>query len=182
MRRGHRAPPRPALPRRAVIAIPSGESTAAIEAFRERHDPLVHSLPGHVTFVFPFASTLSALQVATHLRRVAGHWPAIPIRLHGIGVHRGEWVHLRVTRGAQAIVELHDRLYRRSLAPFLRDDLVYDPHVTIGRGRDAAEADAIAVEADAAFPRPLELVLRSLALVAVPRAGAAVRECEIGLG
>ena len=133
-----RTPPRPPLTRRAIVAFPVAGDLTGVEAFRRRHDPLGPALPAHVTLVFPFASTLSGLQVATHARRVASRWPPLPIELAGVDAYAAQWVHLRVTRGHESIIELHDRLYRRVLAPFLRAEFEYLPHVTIARGRCGA--------------------------------------------
>ena len=53
--------------------------------------------------------------------------------------------------GRDAIVDLHDRLYRGPLAPQLRPGLPYMPHVTLGRaqGLDRARALCTALQADA---------------------------------
>jgi 2'-5' RNA ligase len=182
MPRRTRMPPRPPLVRRAVVAFPDGIGLAAIEAFRARYDPLAGALPAHVTFVFPFASSLSTLQVTTHVRRVASRWPMLPVELGGIDAFAWRWVHVRVTRGREAVVELHDRLYRRGLAPFLRTDLDYVPHVTIGRADDLEACDAMLREARATFARPIDAMLRSLAIVEVDGDGRAAVVAELPLG
>jgi 2'-5' RNA ligase len=181
-RRGIPFRPRAALLRRAVVAFPAAGALDDIEAFRHRHDPMHASIDAHVTLVFPFASTLSALQIATHVRKVSHGWPPLPIRLEGVGAYTGEWVHLRVTRGRDAIVELHDRLYRRALAHFLRREFDYEPHLTIARANDAGACDEIVAAARAAFRQPLDAVLRSLTIVAVHDDGRVVREADVGLG
>lgn len=181
MRRKVRLPPRPALPRRAVVAFPAG-LPPQLEAFRRQHDPLAAVLPAHVTFVFPFASSLGVVQVLAHVRRVAARWPVLPVTLQGVDAYAGEWVHVRVTRGREAIVELHDRLYRGALAPFLRREFGYEPHVTIGRAGDATACDAMLSQAAEVLARPLEAVIRSLAIVALPASGRAEIEREVGLG
>ena len=177
-----RMPPRPPLVRRAIVAFPNGGGLDDLEAFRARHDPLASSIRAHVTFVFPFASTLSGLQVLTHVRRVAGRWPVLPVRIDGVDAFAWEWVHLRITRGREAIVELHDRLYRRALAPFLRTEFDYTPHVTIGRADLPDACEAMLREARAKFARPRDAVLRSLAIVALPPDAPLHVEAEVPLG
>ncbi|HEX4886014.1 MAG TPA: 2'-5' RNA ligase family protein [Casimicrobiaceae bacterium] len=174
-------PPRPALLRRAVVAFPAGLPDA-VEAFRRTHDPQAAVLPAHVTLVFPFASSLTGVQVAAHVARVAAGWPALPITLRGIDAYAGQWVHARVTRGREAIVELHARLYRGALAAFLRREFEYEPHVTLGRATDAAACESMVDAARGRFAQPIDVVLRSLSIVALPADGAAVVEREIGLG
>ena len=107
-----RIPPRPPLTRRAIVAFPESAPLRALESFRERNDPIAASLPAHVTLVFPFASTLTSLQVTAHARRIAARWPVIPVRIEAVDAYAWQWVHLGVTRGRDALVELHDRLYR----------------------------------------------------------------------
>ncbi|HVF63333.1 MAG TPA: 2'-5' RNA ligase family protein [Casimicrobiaceae bacterium] len=182
MRRRMRVLPRPALTRRAVVAFPENGRLDGIEAFRRRHDPLAAALRAHVTLVFPFASTLSGLQVATHVRRTCARWPVLPIRLEGVDAYTGEWVHVLVTRGRESIIELHDRLYRRALSPFLRREFDYMPHVTIGRAADWPACEAMVCEARATFRRPIDAVLRTLSILALPTDGELFVETEIGLG
>ena len=181
MRRA-RTPPRPPLARRAVVAFIDGAGAPSIEAFRARHDPLASALQPHVTFVFPFGSTLSSMQVAAHVRKVAARWPVLPIRLEGVDAWAAEWVHLVVTQGREAIVELHDHLYVRALAPFLRSEFEYRPHVTLARAPEAAGCAAILGEARATFTRPLDFVLRSLAVLSLRPDGAIGIDAEIGRG
>lgn len=182
MRRRVRIPPRPPLTRRAIVAFPSSAPLGDLEAFRALNDPLAGSLPAHITLVFPFASTLSALQVTVHARRIAGGWPVIPVRIEEADAYGWQWVHLRVTHGRDSLIELHDRLYRHVLAAFLKHEFDYAPHVTIGRADDAARCDRMLHEARIAFPRPLDAVVRSLSILTLSPDGKAVVDSEIPLG
>jgi 2'-5' RNA ligase len=169
------------LPRRAVVGFPLGAGIDDIERFRRDHDPLAPAMPAHVTLVFPFASSLSSLQIATHVRRVVARWPRLPLRLDGVGVYGAEWVHLRIDRGREALTELHDRLHRRALGAFLRVELPYEPHLTIGRARSADDAETIVAGARRAFARPIDLVLPAVSIVAL--LGDGVRpEVDVPLG
>ena len=182
MRRRHRPPPRVPLPRRAVVWFPPAAITQAIEAFRTAHDPLAASLPAHVTLVFPFESTLTALQVATHVKRVVARWPQLPLRLEGAEALLGQWVNLRVTQGRAAVVELHDRLYRGVLAPFLRSELAFDPHLTLGRVADAADAVALAAAARALLAQPVDATLDALSVCTLASDARLVHRRDIALG
>lgn len=166
MRRRHHPRARPALIQRAIVAYPE-PSLSAVESFRRDHDPLAARVPAHVTLVFPFASSLSDVQVIAHAKRVARRWPQLPIALSGVDAYTAQWVHLRVTRGREAITELHDRLYRGALAPFLRREFEYDPHVTIGRAANAGACDGMLDAARSTFRRPLTALLRELHVVAL---------------
>ena len=174
---------RPPLPRRAIVWLPPADVVADIEGFRALHDPLAQALPAHVTLVFPFASALGAMQVAAHVRRSVARWPALPVRLQGLGHFHADWLYLKVTRGAEAVTALHDRLYRGSLAPFLRRDLPYEPHLTIARAPDPARCDALLADAArAGLDRPRDAILRTLTLCTVRADGTISIDDEFGLG
>ena len=174
---------RPPLPRRALVWFPPSDAVSDIERFRAAHDPLVDALPAHVTLVFPFGSTLGAVQVAAHVRRAVARWPVLPVRFEGLGHFHADWVFLRVSRGGAALTALHDRLYRGALAPFLHRELPYEPHLTIGRAADAQRCDALLIAARAAgLDRPRETVMRTLTLCSVAAEGRLTREQEFAVG
>ena len=70
---------RPPLPRRAVVWFPPFPLDAPIEPFRRRYDPMADALPAHVTLVFPFPTNLTSVQLASHVRRIVGNWPSLPV-------------------------------------------------------------------------------------------------------
>jgi len=181
MRRRAPARSRPALPQRAIVAFPD-PAPAALERFRTEHDPLTARMPAHLTLVFPFVSGLSDLQVTAHMKRVLRRWPVLPVTLAGLGVYHAEWVHVRVTRGAEGVIELHDRLYRGALAPFLRPEFTYEPHVTIGRAADAGQCGSMLVAAGEALRAPINAVLRELVLVRITGRGAVHDVASVPLG
>ena len=174
---------RPPLPRRAIVWLMPPELAVDIERFRARHDPLASALAAHLTLVFPFASTLGGVQVAAHIRRALARWPVLPIRLEGLGHFHADWVYLRVTRGHASVVALHDRLYRGALSPFLRPDLPYEPHVTIGRAPDAPACATLFAAARAArLDDARDVVVRALTLVSVHGDGSVRPEAQFALG
>ena len=124
---------RPPLPRRAIVWFPPFPMDAPIEPFRRRYDPMADDLPAHVTLVFPFPTNLTVLQLASHIRRIVGNWPSLPVSFRDIEGILDEFVFLMVRDRADAVVALHDKLYRGILKVYLRDDIPYLPHVTIGR-------------------------------------------------
>jgi hypothetical protein len=166
-----RAPSRPPLPRFAVAWFPSFEGIQRVEAFRRRHDPMAVMIPAHVSLVFPFPTALSRLQVATHVQRVASRWPPIPVTFRRPRIEANEFVFLMAARGAASIKGLHDRLYTRSLAPHLRRELSYEPHIPLARQPDFARLEAALAEAEEAFGGEFSAVMREVSLLAVGRAG-----------
>lgn len=126
-------------PRWGVVWFPafSPAAQSALQTVRAAHDPLA-ALPPHLWLVFPFAAHLTPTQLLAHLRRRSANWPAVPVAFGGLRNLKDEFVLLQARSGAASLTALHDRLYAGILAPYLRDDLDYQPHVTVARTRDAA--------------------------------------------
>jgi len=174
---------RPPLPRRTLVWFPPQEAVADYECFRAAHDPLAHVLPAHLTLVFPFASSLGDVQIAAHVRRTVARWPALPVRFEGLGHFHADWIHVAVTRGHAAVTALHDRLYRGALAPFLRRELTYEPHITIARAIDAPACDTLMQDARTqGLHRPRDAVMRTVTLCRVVGDGRVEACAEFGLG
>lgn len=163
--------PRPPLPRFAVAWFPAFEDLARIERFRERHDPMAGEVAAHLTLVFPFPTPLSALQVQTHVRKVAAGWPPIPVTFRAVRAQANEFVFLMAGRGGASIAGLHGRLYSRSLRPHLRADLPYEPHITIGRCPEPARLEAALGDAERELGAEFSDVIREVSLLAVARDG-----------
>ncbi|APV50594.1 hypothetical protein BWI17_13385 [Betaproteobacteria bacterium GR16-43] len=159
--------PRPPLPRFAVAWFPDFDGVDRIEAFRERHDPLAPRVAAHLTLVFPFPTALSALQVETHVRKVAAGWPPIPVAFRPVRGLANEFVLLMATRGAEALARLHDKLYARSLRMHLRQDLPYEPHITLARQPEPGRYEAALAQATATFDGEFSTVLRELTLLSL---------------
>ncbi len=159
--------PRPPLPRFAVAWFPRFAGLEGIEAFRERHDPMAATIRAHLTLVFPFPTALTALQVQTHVRKVASGWPVVPVSFRGVRNVANEFAFLMAQRGAASIAGLHDRLYTRSLRPHLRRDLDYAPHITVARCPDPARLEDALAEAEARLGGEYSDVIRSVTLLAV---------------
>jgi 2'-5' RNA ligase len=169
MARAHR--PRAPLPRFAVAWFPDFEGIERIEAIRRRHDPAAPLIPAHLSLVFPFPTSLTRLQVATHVRNVAARWPPIPIAFRRVRIQAGEFVFLMASRGAASVSALHDKLYSRSLRQYLRPEFGYEPHITVARNPDPRRLEIARAEAEAALPQELAGVVREVELLAVGRDG-----------
>jgi 2'-5' RNA ligase len=159
--------PRPALPRFAVAWFPSFAGLERIEAFRRRHDPTASRLAAHLTLVFPFGTALSPLQLETHVHRVASGWPPIPVTFRAVRSHANEFVFLMASRGAEALVALHEKLYTRSLRPHLRLEFPYEPHITLAWNKDPSVLEVALAEAKDAFGTQFDDVLRDVELLSV---------------
>ncbi|HET7729702.1 MAG TPA: 2'-5' RNA ligase family protein [Usitatibacter sp.] len=164
-------PPRPPLPRFAVAWFPAFDGIERIEAFRGRHDPAAPLIPAHLSLVFPFATALTRLQVETHVRRIVSPFPPIALGFRGVRLEANEFVFLMAQRGRAAVIELHDRLYSRSLRHHLRPDLPYSPHITLARQPAFDALERTFEEAQEAFGGEFHDVMREVTLLAVARDG-----------
>jgi 2'-5' RNA ligase len=173
--------PRPPLPRFAVAWFPSFEGIERIESFRAKHDPMARLVRAHLSLVFPFSTAQSALQVSTHVQRVVSRFPPIAVTFRPVRLFANEFVFLMATRGAAAVVELHDRLYTRSLRAKLRRDLSYEPHITLARNADLAALEGAFAEALEQFGDELGAVMREVSVLAVGEDGRIERLRDIAL-
>src|SRR5262245_52203029 len=112
-----------------------------IRAFRARHDPeFCHLVAPHYTLAFG-CEAIAEESYVQHVAEIAA--ATAPIRfacryaaLGADDVDDMAYVFLVPDEGNAAIARLHDRIYSGPLAPHLRLDLPYVPHITIGRTRD----------------------------------------------
>jgi 2'-5' RNA ligase len=175
---------RPPLPRRAVVWFPQFEDSLALERiqrFRLSHDPLAEKLPPHLTLVFPFHANLSVTQLASHIKRSTTGWPALPASFRGVESVQGEFALLMCDLRREAIIELHNRLYRGVLRSFLRDDINYLPHITLGRSRITAEFDAMLADAELRFRDTWRATLRELSILTLADDGTITIEQTVAL-
>ena len=159
---------RPPLPRRAIVWFPPFSIDSPVESFRRRHDPLADALPAHVTLVFPFPTNLTVTQIGSHIRRIVGNWPSLPVSFRDVEGIVDEFVVLMLRERVDAIIALHDKLYGGVLKTHLRDDIAYQPHVTLGRvAGNPSHADFLAMQQIAAREVRGEwrCVLRELAII-----------------
>jgi 2'-5' RNA ligase len=133
----------------ALVAYPLLEEADRqwIESIRGRHDPQASRIAAHFTLVFPVEVALEAVVEHTSARLmdarvipfVLRRAEALPDRLAG-GCH----VFLVPEEGRDEIVALHDRLYEGVLLPYLRDDMPFVPHITVGGCSDLGECERLA--------------------------------------
>jgi 2'-5' RNA ligase len=88
-----------------------------------------------------------------------------------VRMEANEFVFLMVSRGAASVTALHDKLYTRSLAPHLRRDLPYAPHITLARHADYPKLEAALGEAVEEFGGEFAEVIRDVCLLTVGRDG-----------
>jgi len=151
-----------------------------IESVREKHDPLFGLIPPHITIVFPFESSISNDELEVHILNVANGVQPIEIEFANRISSKGEYLFLEVERGKEKIEELHDRLYTGPLLQFLRTDIPYIPHVTVGR-KESAELAAKVVKDMPSFHEKLNCVIDRISVERIGENGESIIEFEVPL-
>ncbi|MCH7983107.1 MAG: 2'-5' RNA ligase family protein [Chloroflexi bacterium] len=117
---------------------------------RARFDPAVSIVAPHFTLVFP-GHSVSTDTLVSHVLENVGYQSQFRVRLTAVEVldssHDGaNYVSLIPTDDFNEILRLHDRLYSGLLEQYLRKDLPYKPHLTIGRFEMRADAARLVEE------------------------------------
>jgi 2'-5' RNA ligase len=156
---------RPSLPRRAIVWFPQFANQKVIDRFRGIHDPLAQALAPHVTLVFPFNSRLTLDQVAAHAQKVLRLWPCFPVVMHGFWSAQNEFIGVGAQVGADAMIEMHDRLYRGPLAEFLRREFDYTPHITLAKTTQPNQFESLSSAASVVTRETFRELLRSVTII-----------------
>lgn len=172
---------RPRLPRRAIVWFPQFANHKVIDRFRGTHDPLAQALAPHVTFVFPFNSRLTLDQLAAHAQKALRVWPCFPVVMHGFWSAQNEFIGIGAQVGADAMIEMHDRLYRGPLAEFLRPEFDYAPHITLAETIQANQFESLSSAATIVTRETFRDLMRTLTIIREHSENVWVREREIYL-
>lgn len=129
----------------AVVHYPNID-THQINKFRKKYDPQFHLIEPHLTLVFPLPDFLSESRLIHHVESVLKDSRPFPIHLQGLQRSWDDYLFLLVEEGRADIRNLHTELYTGLLAAYLREDLVYVPHLTLGSFSGAADIYSEALE------------------------------------
>jgi 2'-5' RNA ligase len=130
------------------------EAAAYLEAFRREHDiPYRDVVAAHFTMVFG-CNGLAVSQYTEHVATVARASSPISFscRYAMLGADDEDdtaYVFLVPDEGYSAISMLHDQLYTGILEPYLRLDIPYVPHITIGTMKERRAAKVLCDELNA---------------------------------
>jgi len=128
--------------KRCIMIFPKFNNIKAIDAIREKYDPLAKHVAPHITLVFPFISDITTEDLKNHICKCLSTINAFPIMLKGVisTTYTGNYLFLNIVNGKEEITELHKRLYCGILKEFMPEWLRkgnYFPHMTIGNIVDA---------------------------------------------
>jgi len=139
-----------------TLAYPllSAADRALIGAFRAEYDQFqMHVVEPHFTFVFGTTGVREDVYFK-HVRRIAAASAAVTFhcRYAMLGADDSDvtaYVFLVPDEGNSALSLLHDQLYTGPLVSYLRLDLPYVPHITIGTLSDREKAKCLCDELNA---------------------------------
>lgn len=116
----------------AVIQRPDID-TSLIEAFRMKYDPNYGLVGPHVTLVFPVDSAKLLIgKLQQHIKSVAQRSQPFSVDFADFELSWDQWLFLTPIDGRQQLVKLHNNLYEDMLAPMLRTDIPFVPHIALG--------------------------------------------------
>ena len=101
--------------------------------FLKKYDPYSELLPPHITFIFSIPETIGFKDLKHHISQVIARWK--PFDMHFCKLKKTEddhWLFWSAEEGNEEAIKLHDEFYQGILAPHLRKDLPYTPHIGLG--------------------------------------------------
>ncbi len=133
----------------AVVAYPhlNEADNAWLEVIRRQRDPQAELIPAHFTLMFPLIAGVELL--IDQVKRCAAKHQVIDIcitraKAHCPDANGPSYVYVLPTLGSEQIRALHDSLYTGNFRRHLRQDLSYQPHITVARKDDYAECARLA--------------------------------------
>ncbi len=122
----------------ALVHYPDIE-LRAIQQFRQRHDPQFDLIGPHITLLFPVPDCVGEEALVCHIDQVLRGWRPFEIGLREVQIAWDDYLYLLVQEGKETLVRLHDEIYTGILREYLRADLPYIPHVTLGKAEPPAD-------------------------------------------
>lgn len=119
---------------RSILIFPEISTAAAIRQVREHFDPLISHIRPHVSLVFPFQSEIPDTVLMKKVTQILSGTPAFPAAFTKLGHDDKGYIWIEAGQGRKMLIKLHDQLYSDPyFVPFLRADIPFQPHITIGK-------------------------------------------------
>ncbi|MBL3821312.1 MULTISPECIES: 2'-5' RNA ligase family protein [Bacillus cereus group] len=165
---------------RTILFFLNNMSIDKIENIRQKHDPLFGLIPPHITIVFPFKSNISSDALKSHILNLSKGVGEIEVEFANHITNVGNYLFFEVEGGRKPIEELHDMLYTGPLIQFLKEDIPYLPHVTVGR-KESAELAAEVAKDIHSLPEKLQCVIDRISVERIGENGESIIEFEVPL-
>ena len=98
----------------------------------EKYEPYASLLPEHLAFIKPVPESIGLKKIEIHINQILKKWKPFDVHLYGLYKSWDQWLLLILKEGNHLAIKLHDDLYSDILAPYLRKDLPYTPHIGLG--------------------------------------------------
>lgn len=105
----------------------------AIDELRKKYDPMVDIIKPHVTIVFPISENeITEDVLIEHIQNQVKNFRSFLLQFSGLKCSWDDYLFLVTKDGTKNMEKMHDDIYKGILAPFLRHDISFSPHVTLG--------------------------------------------------
>ena len=115
----------------ALISYTNLESEA-LNNFRRKYDPWVDLIKDHLTLIFPIADSIDLDNLVNHIQDIITDKKPFDIHISGLEKSWDNFLLLTLKEGKNDVIRLHDQLYTGLLAPYLRTDIQFIPHIGLG--------------------------------------------------
>lgn len=116
-----------------------------IENLRRKYDPMVNIIKPHLTIVFPIPeSDINEQDLINHMQIKINKISSFSLQFNGLERSWDNYLFLITKTGTENMKKLHDELYVGILEPFLRKDIAFSPHITLGVFQDSPERYVLA--------------------------------------
>lgn len=110
------------------------EVEEAIREIYNRYNPIASYVRPHLTLLFPLETDLKPRDIHLHFEAVVSGADSFDIGFDGVKLGTTELlIYLEVSQGAEQLRLLNNELYGGPFKRFLRKDLPFYPHLTLGR-------------------------------------------------
>jgi 2'-5' RNA ligase len=82
--------------------------------------------------MFPVPESIGESFLANHIENALSNWRAFPIHLQGILKSWDDYLFLMIQDGSENISSLHRKIYTGMLVDYLKKDMPFIPHLTLG--------------------------------------------------
>ena len=128
-----------------MITAPIAEDLAVlIEPYRQKYDPLVKTMPSHISILKPFELSIPMEELYIHLEEIGDTFAPIKVSVIGWDAHQ-ETCQLRLplVAGRQEFATLRNNLLAGPLSGAAQPDEAYWPHITFGRFKAHPELETV---------------------------------------
>lgn len=107
-------------------------SIPKINSIRKKYDSKFKLIKNHITLAFPFKN-VNQRKLIKHIQKSIKNIKPFRLTLNGIKKSKKEYyLFLMVKEGKNQMMKIHKELYLRFLTKWLRKDIPYVPHLTLG--------------------------------------------------